>query len=390
MAYQVPGNNGILCPDCDHMADNPELIRDHMTDQHRDNVLTTRETRERLYQERIKLHLTNNPPRTPTGWMLKFLAVFINISFYSGNRKRRARNEESISPRERSPRERSPRERSPERVHRNPIQNLESRTTDDPENESDETDDDSSRQGEESAADKSASIASLKRELEKEIENSKEWKNKFNRLKELSSAMIRNKDLTINNLELQLKHARDELHGEPNRPQLLELDIVMNTDDRDSNEPIASTSAAADARDTIISEPAQRNSKRKRIERSTACLLCEYSGKTNLELAVHMKSKHKMRQSLFQKCTDCNHIFNNEETLNDHISELHGETARVMETPASNVIIFKQREKRITSSAQKNNRLVQIQQRIKEGSDVNLRIDPSIGDKGAGIRVSSS
>ena len=164
MAYQVPGNNGILCPDCDHMADNPELIRDHMTDQHRDNVLTTRETRERLYQERIKLHLTNNPPRTPTGWMLKFLAVFINISFYSGNRKRRARNEESISPRE----------RSPERVHRNPIQNLESRTTDDPENESDETDDDSSRQGEESAADKSASIASLKRELEKEIENSKE------------------------------------------------------------------------------------------------------------------------------------------------------------------------------------------------------------------------
>ena len=49
----------------------------------------------------------------------------------------------------------------------------------------------------------------------------------------MSFAIIRNKNLKINNLELQLKHAGDELHVEASRPQLMELDISMNTDDRD-------------------------------------------------------------------------------------------------------------------------------------------------------------
>ena len=82
MQYQIPGNNCILCQDSDQMDNKSELIRDHITDQQKDNVLTTRETRERLYQEWMKLHLTYNPPKTPTGWMLNFLAFFINISLY--------------------------------------------------------------------------------------------------------------------------------------------------------------------------------------------------------------------------------------------------------------------------------------------------------------------
>ena len=70
-------------------------------------------------------------------------------------------------------------------------------------------------------------------------------------------------------------------------------------------------------------EPARK--RRRTVNDSTDCPLCDYQAETNQGLATHMRKDHTFTQSTILRCNFCKKLFVKESKLNEHITEKHGE-----------------------------------------------------------------
>ena len=77
---------------------------------------------------------------------------------------------------------------------------------------------------------------------------------------------------------------------------------------------------------SIQSEETTIKRKKSVVEKSTNCPLCDFTSDKGEELASHMKSQHKLTQSIFKSCHVCKQIFLQDNKLKEHMELSHNET----------------------------------------------------------------
>ena len=77
-------------------------------------------------------------------------------------------------------------------------------------------------------------------------------------------------------------------------------------------------------------EPARKKRKTTAVEKDNDCPLCEFQASSNEMMSNHMKNEHRLSQSKFKKCTECDMIFLTEKQLKEHSNAKHEEDTEIV------------------------------------------------------------